>query len=71
MGNRDINKLRLSSEINTPGELGRLHDGILALPLHGKLSAPFSRSLLITYSCLLVLSFWAAFLSSFQLLFFF
>jgi hypothetical protein len=27
MGNRDINKLRLISELCTPGELNRLHDG--------------------------------------------
>jgi len=27
MGNRDINKLRLSSELCTPQEMERLHDG--------------------------------------------
>lgn len=41
MGNRDINKLRLSSELCTPGELERLHDGeksVVCCAFHPSLS---------------------------------
>ena len=38
LGNRDINKMRLTSELCTPGELGRIHDGDVQIPSQFPLS---------------------------------